>query len=103
MTNSPSYTVDGYPENFSFITTVRAKPGTSGFLFTIYDGVLAREVMGLEIGDRSTFLYEDHEGRPGFEHSPKFSVNMADGRYVGLYSYVHVCIYVLYNYATVHD
>ena len=72
--------VGDFPEDFSIITVVKSNKKSGGFLFVIYDGSLTRQVLGLEIGNQSMLLYEDQDGRPGFNQLPRFKVNMADGQ-----------------------
>jgi len=69
-----------FPEDFSILSTVRARRGGQAFLLSIYDerGV---QQLGVEIGLSPVFLYEDREGRPPPERYPVFRrVNLADGK-----------------------
>lgn len=70
---------DGFPKDFSIVTTVRPKNNTKGYLFSMYSGTTTREVLGLGFGEQTTFLYEDQAGLPGKDKSPVFDVNLADG------------------------
>ena len=70
---------DGFPEDFSIITTVRPEKHTRGYLFTMYSGLTTREIFGLGFGEETTFLYEDQSGYPGLAESPTFDVDLTDG------------------------
>jgi collagen type V/XI/XXIV/XXVII alpha len=70
---------DGFPEDFSIVATVRPKNNTRGYLFSMYSGTTTREVLGFGFGEKTTFLYEDHRGKPGPEKSPDFDINLVDG------------------------
>ncbi|XP_054039647.1 LOW QUALITY PROTEIN: collagen alpha-1(XI) chain-like [Rissa tridactyla] len=70
-----------FPEDFSIMTLVKAKPGVQAFLLSIYnqDGV---QQLGLELGRSPLFLYEDQHGRPPPEDYPLFrGVDLADGKW----------------------
>lgn len=71
-----------FPEDFSLMTTVRAKKNTQFFLLSVYDehGV---QQLGLELGRSPVFLYEDHKGHPTPDLYPIFKkINLADGKWV---------------------
>ena len=71
-----------FPEDFSIMTLVKAKPGVQAFLLSIYnqDGV---QQLGVELGRSPVFLYEDQHGRPAPEDYPLFrGVDLADGKWV---------------------
>uniref|UniRef100_A0A8B9CTN3 Thrombospondin-like N-terminal domain-containing protein n=1 Tax=Anser brachyrhynchus TaxID=132585 RepID=A0A8B9CTN3_9AVES len=70
-----------FPEDFSVMALVKAKPGVQAFLLSIYnrDGV---QQLGLELGRSPVFLYEDQHGRPAPEDYPLFrGVDLADGEW----------------------
>uniref|UniRef100_A0A3B4CG06 Fibrillar collagen NC1 domain-containing protein n=1 Tax=Pygocentrus nattereri TaxID=42514 RepID=A0A3B4CG06_PYGNA len=70
-----------FPEDFSLMTTVRAKKNTQFFLLSMYDehGV---QQLGLELGRSPVFLYEDHKGQPTPDLYPIFKkINLADGKW----------------------
>uniref|UniRef100_A0A8C3PUL8 Uncharacterized protein n=1 Tax=Calidris pygmaea TaxID=425635 RepID=A0A8C3PUL8_9CHAR len=70
-----------FPEDFSIMTLVKAKPGVQAFLLSIYnqDGV---QQLGMELGRSPVFLYEDQHGRPAPEDYPLFrGVDLADGKW----------------------
>uniref|UniRef100_A0A8C4TJ57 Collagen alpha-1(XI) chain-like n=1 Tax=Erpetoichthys calabaricus TaxID=27687 RepID=A0A8C4TJ57_ERPCA len=70
-----------FPEDFSLMTTVRAKKGAQFFLLSIYDDQGVQQ-LGLEIGRSPVFLYEDHMGKPLPEDYPTFKkINLADGKW----------------------
>ncbi|MBN3293519.1 CO5A1 protein, partial [Polypterus senegalus] len=70
-----------FPDDFSLMTTVRAKKGTQFFLLSIYDDQGVQQ-LGLEIGRSPVFLYEDHMGKPLPEDYPTFKkINLADGNH----------------------
>ena len=69
---------DGFPRDFSIVSVFKTKKDLGGYLLTVYNEN-SREVMGLEIGEQFTFLYEDTEGRPGHGASPKFDFRLNDG------------------------
>ena len=72
----------GFPRHFSIIATVKPQRGTKGFLFSIYSGQTSRKTLAFEISSSPYLLYEDYNGAPGADGSPRFSVNMADGECV---------------------
>lgn len=70
----------GFPENFSLMTTVRAKKNGQFFLLSMYDEQGVQQ-LGLELGRSPVFLYEDHRGHPSPELYPTFKkINLADGK-----------------------
>lgn len=71
-----------FPEDFSIMALVKAKPGVQAFLLSVYnqDGV---QQLGVELGRSPVFLYEDQHGRPAPEDYPLFrGVDLADGKWV---------------------
>lgn len=78
----PSISESDFPEDFSILTTVKAKKGSQAFLVSIYNEQGIQKV-GLELGRSPTpvFLYEDHTGKPGPEEYPLFpGINLSDGK-----------------------
>ena len=71
---------DGFPEDFSILTTVRAHRRTRGFLFTMYSGLTSGEILGMELPRGPFFLYEDHQGLPGVPGSPHFNADADDDK-----------------------
>lgn len=70
----------GFPEDFSILTTVKAKKGSQAFLVSIYNEQGIQQ-LGLELGRSPVFLYEDHTGKPGPEEYPLFpGINLSDGK-----------------------
>ncbi|KAI5620898.1 collagen alpha-3(V) chain precursor [Silurus asotus] len=70
-----------FPENFSLMTTVRAKKNAQFFLLSMYDEQGVQQ-LGLELGRSPVFLYEDHMGHPTPELYPTFKkINLADGKW----------------------
>lgn len=75
-----STTAGVFPEDFSILTTLKAKAGLQAFLLSIYNerGV---QQLGVEIGRSPVFLYEDQTGKPAPEDYPLFrTLNLADGK-----------------------
>lgn len=71
-----------FPENFSIMTTVKAKAGLQAFLLSIYSEQGVQQ-LGLELGRSPVFLYEDQSRMPTPENYPLFKgVNLADGKSV---------------------
>lgn len=71
-----------FPENFSLMTTIRAKKGSQFFLFSVYDKE-GMQQLGFEVGQSPVFLYEDQHGQPTPELYPFFKkINLADGKWV---------------------
>lgn len=69
-----------FPEDFSILTTVKAKKGGQSFLISIYNEQGIQQI-GVELGRSPVFLYEDHTGKPGPEDYPLFrGINLADGK-----------------------
>lgn len=69
-----------FPEDFSVMALLKAKPGRPVFLLSVYDrdGV---QQLGLELGRSPRFLYRDQNGRPAPEDYPVFrGANLTDGR-----------------------
>lgn len=80
LSSLPSDTT--FPENFSLMTTMRAKEGSQFFLLSLYDDQGVQQ-LGLEVGRSPVFLYEDQDGQPAPELYPIFKkVNFADGKWV---------------------
>uniref|UniRef100_A0A671QSJ9 Collagen alpha-1(XI) chain-like n=1 Tax=Sinocyclocheilus anshuiensis TaxID=1608454 RepID=A0A671QSJ9_9TELE len=70
-----------FPENFSLITTVKAKKNSQFFLVSLYDEQGVQQ-LGLELGRSPVFLYEDHQGQPAPDLYPIFKkINLADGKW----------------------
>ncbi len=46
----------------------------------MYSGLTSQEILGLEIGKDTLFLYEDQGRLPGRDDSPRFDLNLADGQ-----------------------
>ncbi|MCI4395588.1 hypothetical protein PGIGA_G00182460 [Pangasianodon gigas] len=70
-----------FPENFSIMTTVKAKAGLQAFLLSIYSEQGVQQ-LGLELGRSPVFLYEDQSRMPTPENYPLFKgVNLADGKW----------------------
>lgn len=75
-----SVAASAFPEDFSLLTTVRAKKGSQAFLVSIYNEQGIQQI-GLELGRSPVFLYEDHTGKPGPEDYPLFrGINLSDGK-----------------------
>ncbi|XP_078272164.1 LOW QUALITY PROTEIN: collagen alpha-1(V) chain-like [Rhinoraja longicauda] len=69
-----------FPEDFSIMTLVKARPGVQAFLLSVYSEQGIQQV-GVELGRSPVFLYEDQHGKPTPEQYPIFSgINLADGR-----------------------
>ncbi|KAG5832804.1 hypothetical protein ANANG_G00295030 [Anguilla anguilla] len=70
-----------FPEDFSLMTTVRAKKGAQFFLLSVYDAQGVQQ-LGLEVGRSPVLLYEDHQGHPSPDLYPTFKkINLADGKW----------------------
>uniref|UniRef100_A0A8C1QR13 Fibrillar collagen NC1 domain-containing protein n=1 Tax=Cyprinus carpio TaxID=7962 RepID=A0A8C1QR13_CYPCA len=70
-----------FPENFSLMTTVKAKKNSQFFLVSLYDEQGVQQ-LGLEMGRSPVFLYEDHKGQPAPGLYPIFKkINLADGKW----------------------
>ncbi|CAL8399507.1 unnamed protein product [Arctogadus glacialis] len=70
-----------FPEDFSILTTLRAKAGLQSFLLSIYNEQGVQQ-LGMELGRSPVFLYEDQTGKPAPEDYPLFrSLNLADGKW----------------------
>uniref|UniRef100_A0AAQ4RBK2 Collagen, type V, alpha 3a n=1 Tax=Gasterosteus aculeatus aculeatus TaxID=481459 RepID=A0AAQ4RBK2_GASAC len=70
-----------FPENFSVMTTVRAKMGSQFFLLSVYDGQ-GEQQLGLEVGRSPVFLYQDQHGQPTPKMYPVFKeIDLADGKW----------------------
>uniref|UniRef100_A0A8C2KCV6 Collagen, type V, alpha 3a n=1 Tax=Cyprinus carpio TaxID=7962 RepID=A0A8C2KCV6_CYPCA len=70
-----------FPENFSLMTTVKAKKNSQFFLVSLYDEQGVQQ-LGLEMGRSPVFLYEDHKGQPAPDLYPIFKkINLADGKW----------------------
>uniref|UniRef100_A0A452VGQ2 Collagen type V alpha 1 chain n=1 Tax=Ursus maritimus TaxID=29073 RepID=A0A452VGQ2_URSMA len=75
------YPASSFPEDFSILTTVKAKKGSQAFLVSIYNEQGIQQI-GLEMGRSPVFLYEDHTGKPGPEDYPLFrGINLSDGKW----------------------
>uniref|UniRef100_A0A8C2T6G3 Collagen type V alpha 1 chain n=1 Tax=Coturnix japonica TaxID=93934 RepID=A0A8C2T6G3_COTJA len=75
------YPASPFPEDFSILTTVKAKKGGQSFLISIYNEQGIQQI-GVEMGRSPVFLYEDHTGKPGPEDYPLFrGINLADGKW----------------------
>lgn len=75
-----SVPASAFPEDFSILTTVKAKKGSQAFLVSIYNEQGIQQI-GLELGRSPVFLYEDHTGKPGPEDYPLFrGINLSDGK-----------------------
>uniref|UniRef100_A0A8C9BV73 Collagen type V alpha 1 chain n=1 Tax=Phocoena sinus TaxID=42100 RepID=A0A8C9BV73_PHOSS len=75
------YPASAFPEDFSILTTVKAKKGSQAFLVSIYNEQGIQQI-GLEMGRSPVFLYEDHTGKPGPEDYPLFrGINLSDGKW----------------------
>ncbi|ELK07334.1 Collagen alpha-1(V) chain [Pteropus alecto] len=75
------YPASAFPEDFSILSTVKAKKGSQAFLVSIYNEQGIQQV-GLEMGRSPVFLYEDHTGKPGPEDYPLFrGINLSDGKW----------------------
>ena len=69
-----------FPEDFSILTTVKAKAGIQAFLLSIYSEQGIQQ-LGVELGRSPLFLYEDQNGKPAPEDYPLFrTLNLADGK-----------------------
>ncbi len=71
--------LDGFPHDFSIITTFRSKKDRRGSLFMMYSGATSKESLGLDISEEPRLIYADQNGLPGIGGSPRFRVNMVDG------------------------
>lgn len=81
MPTKQLYPESGFPEDFSILTTVKAKKGSQAFLVSIYNEQGIQQ-LGLELGRSPVFLYEDHTGKPGPEEYPLFpGINLSDGKW----------------------
>uniref|UniRef100_A0A8B9L263 Collagen, type XI, alpha 2 n=1 Tax=Astyanax mexicanus TaxID=7994 RepID=A0A8B9L263_ASTMX len=70
-----------FPENFSIMALVKAKPGLQAFLLSIYNEQGVQQ-LGLELGRSPVFLYEDQSRMPAPEDYPLFTgINLADGKW----------------------
>lgn len=70
-----------FPENFSLMTTVKAKRNSQFFLLSLYDEQGVQQ-LGLEMGRSPVFLYEDHKGQPAPDLYPLFrKINLSDGKW----------------------
>uniref|UniRef100_H2RSX7 Collagen, type XI, alpha 1a n=1 Tax=Takifugu rubripes TaxID=31033 RepID=H2RSX7_TAKRU len=70
-----------FPEDFSILTTLRAKPGLQSFLLSVYNEQGVQQ-LGVEVGRSPVFLYEDQNGKPSPEDYPLFKTfNLADGKW----------------------
>ncbi|KAG8142118.1 hypothetical protein E2320_006742, partial [Naja naja] len=75
------FPVSPFPEDFSILTTVKAKKGGQAFLISIYNEQGIQQV-GVELGRSPVFLYEDHMEKPGPENYPLFrGINLSDGKW----------------------
>uniref|UniRef100_A0A8C8R7Z4 Fibrillar collagen NC1 domain-containing protein n=1 Tax=Pelusios castaneus TaxID=367368 RepID=A0A8C8R7Z4_9SAUR len=75
------YPASTFPEDFSILTTVKAKKGGQSFLISIYNEQGIQQI-GVEMGRSPVFLYEDHTGKPGPEDYPLFrGINLSDGKW----------------------
>ena len=75
-----SFAASAFPEDFSILTTVKAKKGSQAFLVSIYNEQGIQQI-GLEMGRSPVFLYEDHTGKPGPDDYPLFrGINLSDGK-----------------------
>ncbi|XP_028360015.2 collagen alpha-1(V) chain-like, partial [Phyllostomus discolor] len=75
------YPASAFPEDFSILTTVKAKRGSQAFLVSIYNEQGIQQI-GLEMGRSPVFLYEDHTGKPGPDDYPLFrGINLSDGKW----------------------
>uniref|UniRef100_A0A663N1K9 Thrombospondin-like N-terminal domain-containing protein n=1 Tax=Athene cunicularia TaxID=194338 RepID=A0A663N1K9_ATHCN len=75
------YPASPFPEDFSILTTVKAKKGGQSFLISIYNEQGIQQI-GVEMGRSPVFLYEDHTGKPGPEDYPLFrGINLSDGKW----------------------
>jgi len=75
----------GFPEDFSILATIKTTRKAASFIFTIYDAVEAKEVLGLEVSNSTMLLYEDQNSLPGVHDYPRFNVDLADGKYAALW------------------
>ncbi|XP_010846778.1 PREDICTED: collagen alpha-1(V) chain-like, partial [Bison bison bison] len=83
------YPASAFPEDFSILTTVKAKKGSQAFLVSIYNEQGIQQI-GLEMGRSPVFLYEDHTGKPGPEDYPLFrGINLSDGKWHRIALSVH--------------
>uniref|UniRef100_A0A2I3GV31 Fibrillar collagen NC1 domain-containing protein n=1 Tax=Nomascus leucogenys TaxID=61853 RepID=A0A2I3GV31_NOMLE len=83
------YPASAFPEDFSILTTVKAKKGSQAFLVSIYNEQGIQQI-GLELGRSPVFLYEDHTGKPGPEDYPLFrGINLSDGKWHRIALSVH--------------
>uniref|UniRef100_H3DNQ0 Thrombospondin-like N-terminal domain-containing protein n=1 Tax=Tetraodon nigroviridis TaxID=99883 RepID=H3DNQ0_TETNG len=70
-----------FPQDFSILTTLRAKPGLQSFLLSIYNEQGVQQ-LGVEVGRSPVFLYEDQNGKPAPEDYPLFKAfSLADGKW----------------------
>ncbi|KAI8518715.1 hypothetical protein Bbelb_047320, partial [Branchiostoma belcheri] len=69
-----------FPVDFSVLLTVKPSLASRSYLFTV---IVENNVQfGVQLADVDwVFLYADGEGRPGFEESPRFNHNVADGQW----------------------
>eukprot|EP00058_Branchiostoma_floridae_P023817 XP_002609307.1 hypothetical protein BRAFLDRAFT_86775 [Branchiostoma floridae] len=69
-----------FPVDFSVLLTVKPSLASRSYLFTV---IVENNVQfGVQLADVDwVFLYGDAEGRPGFEESPRFNYNVADGQW----------------------
>uniref|UniRef100_A0A8C3IAE3 Collagen type V alpha 1 chain n=1 Tax=Chrysemys picta bellii TaxID=8478 RepID=A0A8C3IAE3_CHRPI len=75
------YPASAFPEDFSILSTVKAKKGGQSFLISIYNEQGIQQI-GMEMGRSPVFLYEDHTGKPGPEDYPLFrGINLSDGKW----------------------
>ncbi|KAJ7308278.1 hypothetical protein JRQ81_008807 [Phrynocephalus forsythii] len=83
------YPASPFPEDFSILTTVKAKKGSQAFLISIYNEQGIQQI-GMEMGRSPVFLYEDHTGKPGPEDYPLFrGINLSDGKWHRIAISVH--------------
>ncbi|XP_042335254.1 collagen alpha-1(V) chain-like [Sceloporus undulatus] len=83
------YPASPFPEDFSILTTVKAKKGSQSFLLSIYNEQGIQQI-GMEMGRSPVFLYEDHTGKPGPEDYPLFrGINLSDGKWHRIAISVH--------------
>lgn len=81
MPTKQLYPESDFPEDFSILTTVKAKKGSQAFLVSVYNEQGIQQ-LGLELGRSPVFLYEDHTGKPGPEEYPLFpGINLSDGKW----------------------
>lgn len=75
------YPDGSFPENFSILTTLKAKKNAQFFLLSVYNDQGIQQ-LGVEIGRSPVFLYEDQTGKPTPEDYPIFKkINLSDGKW----------------------